>query len=147
MLMKTTVYNELDIAVLDTDEVDSSVPDRAEDIKPRHHKSKTHSVEHLNAPTAGAEEGEASDAESDMDDYEDEEEVYAEWNLRKCSAATIDVLSNVFGNDILEFLLPALNEHLFHKEWKFRESGILVLGAIAEGRREVVEEVSLLTRI
>ncbi|CAF4664789.1 unnamed protein product, partial [Rotaria sp. Silwood2] len=56
-----------------------------------------------------------------------------EWNLRKCSAAAVDVLSNVFREGILPILLPILREMLFHTNWQIKESGILVLGAIAEG--------------
>lgn len=51
----------------------------------------------------------------------------------KCSAAALDVLSNVFRDDILGILLPILKETLFHQNWEIKESGILVLGAIAEG--------------
>ena len=51
----------------------------------------------------------------------------------KCSAAALDVLANVFHDDILPILLPMLKELLFHPEWEIKESGILVLGAIAEG--------------
>ena len=56
-----------------------------------------------------------------------------EWNLRKCSAAALDVLSNVFRETILPILLPILREMLFHADWQIKESGILVLGAISEG--------------
>ena len=51
----------------------------------------------------------------------------------KCSAAALDVLANVFREDILPILLPILKEILFHTNWEIKESGILVLGAIAEG--------------
>lgn len=30
------------------------------------------------------------------------------WNLRKCSAAALDVLSNVFGDEILPTLMPVV---------------------------------------
>jgi transportin-1 len=40
----------------------------------------------------------------------------------------------VFGNELLEILLPFLREQLFHQEWKHRECGILALGAVSEGR-------------
>ena len=43
------------------------------------------------------------------------------------------MLSNVFHDDILSCLLPILKETLFHQNWEIKESGILVLGAIAEG--------------
>ena len=54
--------------------------------------------------------------------------------LGKCSAAGLDVLANVFHEELLPFVLEKLNELLFHQEWVLRESGILVLGAIAEGK-------------
>ena len=53
----------------------------------------------------------------------------------KCSAAALDVLANVFRDDLLPVLLPILKETLFHPDWEAKESGILVLGAVAEGRR------------
>ena len=56
-----------------------------------------------------------------------------EWNLRKCSAAALDVLSNVLHDALLPILLPILSDMLFHSDWLIKESGILVLGAIAEG--------------
>ena len=53
--------------------------------------------------------------------------------LGKCSAAALDVLANVFHDDLLPVVLPILKETLFHPDWEAKESGILVLGAIAEG--------------
>lgn len=51
----------------------------------------------------------------------------------KCSAAALDVLANVFRDELLPHLLPLLKGLLFHPDWVIKESGILVLGAIAEG--------------
>jgi hypothetical protein len=51
----------------------------------------------------------------------------------KCSAAALDVLANVFREELLPVLVPILKEMLFHQEWEIKESGILALGAIAEG--------------
>ena len=51
----------------------------------------------------------------------------------KCSAAALDVLGTVFRDDLLPVLLPILKEILFHPDWITKESGILVLGAVAEG--------------
>lgn len=53
--------------------------------------------------------------------------------LGKCSAAALDVLANVFREELLPHLLPLLKGLLFHPDWVIKESGILVLGAIAEG--------------
>ena len=44
------------------------------------------------------------------------------------------MLANVFKDDLLPVLLPILKETLFHPEWEIKESGILALGAIAEGK-------------
>lgn len=113
-------YSELDIALLKGDvDDDASVPDREEDIRPRFHRSKTHKTQ---------------DDEDDEDgDDEEDDDTMSDWNLRKCSAAGLDVLANVFGDSILTILLPILNETLFHSDWVVKESGILVLGAVAEG--------------
>lgn len=60
----------------------------------------------------------------------------------KCSAAALDVLANVFRDDLLPVLLPILKETLFHPDWDVKESGILALGAIAEGKpRAFLKEV------
>jgi transportin-1 len=75
--------------------------------------------------------------DGEMDDDEeddlDADEPMSDWNLRKCSAAALDVLANVFRDDILPVLLPVLKETIFHEDWVVKESGILALGAIAEG--------------
>lgn len=42
-------------------------------------------------------------------------------------------MANVFREELLPHLLPLLKGLLFHPEWVVKESGILVLGAIAEG--------------
>lgn len=43
------------------------------------------------------------------------------------------MLANVFKEELLPVLLPILKETLVHPEWEIKESGILALGAIAEG--------------
>lgn len=56
------------------------------------------------------------------------------FSVGKCSAAALDVLANVFRDELLPHLLPLLKGLLFHPDWVIKESGILVLGAIAEGK-------------
>lgn len=51
----------------------------------------------------------------------------------KCSAAALDVMSNVFREDMLVVVLPLIKQMLSSEEWEVKESGILALGAIAEG--------------
>ncbi|KAK6018414.1 HEAT repeat protein [Ostertagia ostertagi] len=119
VLIKCMRYSESDIIALkgNCDEEDAMIPDRDEDIKPRFHKSKV---------AAGQLNGEDND-----DDGSDE--TYAEWNIRRCSAASLDVLASIFKQELLPILLPILKEALCHPEWEVKESGILALGAVAEG--------------
>lgn len=121
VLVRSMKYSELDIILLRGDvEEDEMVPDREEDIRPRFHRSRSH---HPNV-----------EGDDDYDeDGGDDDNTLSDWNLRKCSAAALDVLANVFMVDLLPVLLPILKETLFHNEWEVKESGILALGAIAEG--------------
>ena len=83
----------------------------ADDLSPRSH----------HATTTG--DGE----DDDDDDGLDDENSLSDWNLRKCSAAALDVLANVFLVELLPVLLPILKETLFHAEWEVRESDILAI--------------------
>ncbi|KAJ3054631.1 Transportin-1 [Rhizophlyctis rosea] len=136
VLIKGMVYTPDDIIEL-TGMEDTTVPDKEEDLKPRHHKAQTHSQKHdaPAAPTGAATNGahDDDDDDSDFDEDDDEEDTYSKWSLRKCSAAALDVIATVFGDELLLHLLPKLKEELFHQDWEHRECGILALGAIAEG--------------
>ncbi|KAJ1966010.1 hypothetical protein GGI12_000384 [Dipsacomyces acuminosporus] len=134
ILMRGMAYSEEDLLILDNDDDDAVVPDSEQDIKPRHHRARTHD-HHTEGAGASSNDGGDSDEDDDEDGYDsdDDEDVYAEWNLRKCSAASLDVMSTVFGDRILEFVLPVLREELASDDWRIKEAGILALGAIAEG--------------
>ncbi|XP_040563993.1 transportin-1 [Lepeophtheirus salmonis] len=120
VLVRGMKYSEIDIILLRGDvEEDEMIPDREEDIRPRFHRSRSHH--------SGGNEDEEDDGSLDND------EDLSDWNLRKCSAAALDVLASVFRDELLPVLLPILKETLFHQEWEIKESGILALGAIAEG--------------
>uniref|UniRef100_A0A673GSL2 Transportin-1 n=1 Tax=Sinocyclocheilus rhinocerous TaxID=307959 RepID=A0A673GSL2_9TELE len=125
VLVNGMKYSEIDIILLKGDvEEDEAIPDNEQDIRPRFHRSRTVAQQH--------EGGDSIEEDDDEDDLDDDETI-SDWNLRKCSAAALDVLANVFRDDLLLHILPLLKELLFHPEWLIKESGILVLGAIAEG--------------
>ncbi|XP_011498759.1 PREDICTED: transportin-1 [Ceratosolen solmsi marchali] len=133
VLVKGMKYSQLDIVLLKADvEEDEMIPDREEDIRPRFHKSKTH---HSNSSMMKHidENGSYDDKDLDSEDGGDYDSSLSDWNLRKCSAAALDMLAGVFKEDLLPVLVPILKETLFHQEWVIKESGILALGAIAEG--------------
>ncbi|KAI7960599.1 hypothetical protein MJO29_005667 [Puccinia striiformis f. sp. tritici] len=156
VLLKGMIYSEEDLLILDNDEEDETVPDREQDIKPRFYGAKDarnhddsnnngasssspglNSSDNSNTPGDGRQNGagedENEDSEIDDEGDSDEDDLYAEWNLRKCSAAALDVMAVNFENNLLDYLLPTLKEYLFQPKWEHKEAAILALGAIAEG--------------
>ena len=96
VLVRGMKYSEIDIILLRGDvEEDENVPDREEDVRPRFHRSKTHHNTN-------------NDMEDEEDDGLDDDSSLSDWNLRKCSAAALDVLANVFLTELLPVLLPIL---------------------------------------
>ena len=158
VLLESMIYCEDDVFRLEAETEDAEEEDREQDIKPQFATSK-------GARSAGgskadspppATNGEAKpvafayafDDGDDLeegeleDDGEEEEEEGGDpeeqWNLRKCSAAALDVLASVFHEPVFEVTLPYLKENLNHAEWPNREAAVLALGAIADGCMEVV---------
>ena len=133
LLLQHMRYSDHDVFLLRGDEDDADVADLPQDIRP-------HIVK-----------GKRMGADDDSDDEDDDAaDALSEWSLRKSAAASLDVLSGVYGDEFtknqlhqgiavqgsgnfLEILLPFLNQMLGSAEWEHRESGILALGAIAEG--------------
>jgi transportin-1 len=141
-LLDCMVYGEDDLLWLEADvEDDAAVPDKETDIRPRHYGGKSHGFEHdtqegTDRPKQGAYggDGEEDDDEFDDDDDDFDDELTTEWNLRKCAAAALDVLAVRFGQDLLNVLLEPLKTKLWNSDWLQRESAILALGAMAEGK-------------
>jgi transportin-1 len=73
-----------------------------------------------------------SHAHREEEAEEDDAEVNL-WNLRKCSASGLDVLSTVFNDTLLPVLMPIIQQRLQDADWRARESAVLALGAISEG--------------
>ncbi|PIN07339.1 Nuclear transport receptor Karyopherin-beta2/Transportin (importin beta superfamily) [Handroanthus impetiginosus] len=114
ILLSNMAYANDDESLLEAEE-DGSLPDRDQDLKPRFHSSRFHGSE-------------------DVEDEDDD--IVNVWNLRKCSAAALDFLSNVFGDEILPTLMPIVQTKLAaigDEAWKDREAAVLALGAIGEG--------------
>lgn len=44
---------------------------------------------------------------------DDDDDIINSWNLRKCSAAGLDILSTVFGDEILPVLMPLVQVHIY----------------------------------
>lgn len=150
-LLKSMVYSDEDIARLAGAGDDADIEDKAEDIKPVFAKSK----QRLPNGDSGdiAESGkngtktlgeqavdELSDGEIDelSDDEEGDEDPEDRWSLRKCSAAALDVLANVYHQPIFDIILPYLKDNLRSAQWPYQEAAVLALGAVAEGCLDAV---------
>ncbi|KAF2469889.1 ARM repeat-containing protein [Lindgomyces ingoldianus] len=161
VLLESMVYSEDDIFRLEGEKEDAELEDREEDIKPAFATSKagrlttnTNGENNLSGNGAagssrgGYEEDDLSDGE--IDDFEDDDSIdnpEEQWNLRKCSAAALDVLASVFHGPVFTVTLPYLEENLSHAEWPKREAAVLALGAIADGcMAEVEPHLPMLTR-
>lgn len=153
VLLSSMVYSEDEILRLEGEEEDYEVEDREQDIKPSFASSKagrlTTNANGESTPNANGtgntilesidddlSEGEIDDFDDDDDEFGDPEE---QWNLRKCSAAALDVLASVFHEAVFAATLPYFTDNLNHPEWPNRESAVLALGAIADGCMSVVE--------
>ncbi|KAK9707693.1 Protein phosphatase 2C [Popillia japonica] len=120
VLLKNMRYSEFEInglkGVLNDDD---HIPDKEEDIKP--FSMSDNSSNNL------------SEEENNFDLLDSLDEPSIGWTLRKCSAASLDALSGKFGDDMLPIFVPLLNDALNSEDIIIKESGILALGAIAEG--------------
>ena len=138
VLLKCMVYSETELTTLGADEDDSNVQDNEADIMPRHHKAKTSGMHaHIEKTQESAKSaGNATDDEDEADDDDDDDEfddLAADWSLRKCSAAALDIFAGFYEKDVLDVLLPLLQTELANENWLHRECAILALGAVAEG--------------
>ncbi|GLC37773.1 hypothetical protein PLESTB_001475300 [Pleodorina starrii] len=129
VLLKNMVFDEYDDEVAEAEAAEGSATqteDRDQDVKPFMPRTREHG--------AGAADGEGAGGGGEGgDDDDDDGEVFSAWNLRKCSAEALDMLSNNFGDDLLPVLLPIVQQRLQDSNWRSRESAILALGAVSHG--------------
>ena len=116
ILCRCMVYSDMELGMLSAKENDSNVPDRQQDIKPRHYQGKRRDIQ---------QDGEEEDGDDDeVEDY----------NLRRVAALTLDEISQHFGDKILGEVLSSIDEMMNpSRPWKELEAAILAVGAIAEG--------------
>ncbi|KAG8926361.1 hypothetical protein FRC03_004321 [Tulasnella sp. 419] len=146
VLLKCMVYSEEDLLWLDGVDEDAEQADKESDIKPRHYGGgKAHGLESMASaeqnPQAKSKFAGTLDDEDEFDDFDPDfdDDGSTEWNLRKCAAAALDILAVRFGDQLLNILLPHLNERLHSQDWLQKESAILALGAMAEGCIDAIE--------
>jgi HEAT repeat protein len=122
VLLKGMVYTEMDILLLDTRD-DADDEDEEKDIRPTNAKSKA-----------------AHNDKFNEDEDDDDGNLGFEWNLRKCSAATLDLLASSLPEQVLAISLPILKENITSEHWPLREAAILAFGAVADGGIEFASQ-------
>lgn len=121
VLLENMVYSQADYMAMEHamwEDDNAAVPDAAQDIKPRTHK----------------EQGDEDD--DDGGGQHGGGAWGAEWTARKAAASSLDNLSHMYRENILEVVLPLISKKLEHESWEVQESGVLALGAIAFGCME-----------
>lgn len=146
VLLESMVYSDEDIAMLGGADDDADEEDRSQDIAPKFATDK-------GARNGANEEGDSNGGygklangdddeldEGEIEESDDEEDGNPEdrWNLRKCSAAALDVFATDFRGPVFDSILPYLLSNLQHEDWAQREAAVLALGAVAEGCMESV---------
>ena len=147
VLLESMVYDEEAVMRLQSGEDDAEIDDRPEDIKPRFVKSKVARNNMDTASTNGqnyqllenASDDDLSDGEIGEDIDDSSTEIEEQWNLRKCSAAALDVLASTFHTSVFNIALPYLKDNLSHPDWPNREAAVLAIGAVADGCMSAVQ--------
>jgi transportin-1 len=133
VLVKATIYSPAMLSQFEEEEEeDALTPDNANDVKPQFFRSKQKSMHNSNSNSSAPTE-DFGDNSSDDDDDDDDDDENTIWNLRKCAAAALDSLAGIFNDEILQYLFPTLKPLLESQQWEILESGILVIGAVADG--------------
>ncbi|KAL8766305.1 MAG: hypothetical protein Q9209_006895 [Squamulea sp. 1 TL-2023] len=150
VLLESMVYDEEDMLHLEGDADDADQEDRPEDLKPQFATTKTPRFAtngHIGTNGDNAQNSTPNNIITDDDLSEGEVEesddgnagdLEDRWNLRKCSAAALDVLASHFHGAVFAIILPYLTENLRHQDWTNREAAVLAIGAVADGCMEAV---------
>ncbi|MCJ1475464.1 hypothetical protein MMC13_004126 [Lambiella insularis] len=148
-LLESMVYGDDDIARLEGDADDADEEDKAENIRPKFAKPKGARVALNDQSAMNGVNGDSKTSmieedtlsEGEIEEYAEElngGDPEAEWNLRKCSAAALDVLATFFHQPVFDVTLPYLKNNLNHPDWPNREAAVLAIGAVADGCMDVV---------
>ncbi|KAK4517537.1 uncharacterized protein ATC70_000876 [Mucor velutinosus] len=139
VILNSLIYTDEDLMVLGGgDDEDDSNP---QDLQPRfasRYISTYYNRYRQQHNSNSSSSSEYEDDEDEEDEDPEDEEFFSEWTLRKFSATSLDALTSSFKSQMTNILLPLLNHALFSDDWRVIESGILALGAAAEGGIEEI---------
>jgi len=129
-LLANMIYSDADYMCMEASQQEddnANIPDSLDDIKPRFTKDANKS--------SGAE-GEEEDSGTQGGGGA----WGAEWTVRKAAASSLDRLSTVFQDNVIQLVLPLIEQKLQHASWEHQEVGVLAIGAIAVGCVDKISE-------
>ena len=152
VLLESMIYDEEDVLRLGGETEDADLEDKIEDIRPHFAKTRADRMgnsvnsnmagDHRSSTNHGSDVNFDALSEGEIEEEEDDDgdsaQVEDRWNLRKCSAAALDVLASTFHQPVFAITLPYLKNNLLHHDWPNREAAVLAIGAVADGCMEAV---------
>lgn len=127
LLLDCMVYSEDEQILLKNEQHDSSIPDDDQDIEPKYYKSRTNEF-------SDEDDEEETYSDDDFDDDYNDDTDYSNWNIRKCAAATLDSLAQIYRADLLPVFIPIIQQRMKEaNHWSIQESIILAIGAVGKG--------------
>lgn len=150
-LLQALAFSPNSREVLDLEDDDASVPDKATDVKPHIYKNRTTGGSSAKTPSLAARLGMTSDDvqqlgqsnaqnsddddedEAEDDEDEDEDDAEADWTVRIAASQALGYAAEGFEGAILEILLPQVNQMLNSGDWAQREAAVHALGSVAMG--------------
>lgn len=121
--------------------------DKASDIKPHIHKSRTvgsstrvpslaarmgMTADDVAAAANGGEGGHEDEADGEEEE-EDEDDPDTLWTVRRAASRALETAAETFEGALLEILLPEVTRMLSQGDWFQREAAIHALGNVATG--------------
>lgn len=135
VILNSLIYTDEDLMMLGggDDDNDPNPQDLQPRFASRYKSSYYNRYRQQHNSSGGSSSSEDEDEEDEEDEDPEDDEFFSEWTLRKFSATSLDALTSSFKSQMTNILLPLLNHALFSDDWRVVESGILALGAAAEG--------------
>lgn len=59
-----------------------------------------------------------------------------EWNPAKAASVCLILLSNCCNNDILQYVLPFIDENIQSSEWRLRDAAVMAFGSVVGGLKD-----------
>eukprot|EP00514_Thraustochytrium_sp_LLF1b_P011969 CAMPEP_0184550872 /NCGR_PEP_ID=MMETSP0199_2-20130426/22617_1 /TAXON_ID=1112570 /ORGANISM="Thraustochytrium sp., Strain LLF1b" /LENGTH=915 /DNA_ID=CAMNT_0026945879 /DNA_START=108 /DNA_END=2855 /DNA_ORIENTATION=- len=131
LLLKRMEFGEEELVAIGSDEEnDTSIEDKAEDIRPSHHGG--------TAQRVGEDD---SDSEDEFEEEEDAD-IASMWTARKLSGRVLEIMVRILPQEqVLPLLLPLLRTNLDEsKPWLTRDAAVLALGVMSFGCEKELEQ-------